>query len=499
MPRRPFTREQQWLMPPTLDQMIPSDHIVRFVASFVDELDFERLGLAMPVETRGAPAYHPAVLTGACVYGFMTRTRSTRKIERAAHENIPMMWLLGGQQPDHSTLARFFKANCEQMKGLFKETVEVAVGVGLVEFALHAIDGTRISTVSKDKTLGRKELTLLLQRAEEAIAIFEDEVGQEGDRAAKEEPVGTMPAELSDAVQLKEKIQEALAEIDKRGRERKTTKKGVLDPETGDPRGPRVHLADPEAVTMKGRRGYVVGYNGQAAVDSKAQVIVAADLVASATDNGQMVPMLQEIKDTAGRLAEETTLDGGFHSAANLEAVANEPTDVYVPDPVMGRKGRSSTRWPYHKDHFEHDPDTDTYRCPEGKALTFAYQTVQKRRGNRVIRVYQCHECLRCPRFGECTKDRSGRRIRIGPQDELLKRHRKKMATEEARAKMKLRTAVVEPVFAILREHLGLKRFLRRGLENARAEWYLLCAAYNLRKIWRLCWFPAMKMANRPA
>ena len=70
MPRRPFTREQQWLMPPTLDQMIPSDHIVRFVASFVDELDFERLGLAMPVETRGAPAYHPAVLTGACVYGF---------------------------------------------------------------------------------------------------------------------------------------------------------------------------------------------------------------------------------------------------------------------------------------------------------------------------------------------------------------------------------------------------------------------------------------------
>jgi len=342
-------------------------------------------------------------------------------------------------------------------------------------------------------------LTLLLQRAEEAIAAFGDEAGQEGGPAAKEEPTRAMPAELSNALQLKEKIQEALAEIDKRERERKAHKKGALDPKTGKPRGPKVHLADPEAVTMKGRRGYVVGYNGQAAVDSKAQVIVAADLVASATDNEQMVPMLQEIKDTAGRLADETTFDGGFHSATNLEAVANEPTEVYVPDPVMGRKGRSPARWAYHKDHFEYDPDPDTYHCPEGKTLSFAYQTVQKRRGNRVIRVYQCHECLHCPHFGECTKDRSGRRIKIGRQDELLKSHRKKMATEEATAKMKLRSAVVEPVFGILREHLGLRRFLRRGLENARAEWFLLCAAYNLKKIWRLCWFPAMKMTNTPA
>jgi len=499
MPRRPFTRNEQWLMPPTLGQMIPPDHIVRFVASFVDELDLQSLGLATPLRVRGAPAYHPAVLVAAWVYGFMTRIRSTRKLERAAHENIPMMWLLGGHQPDHSTLARFFKANRQQMKGLFKQTVEVAIGVGLVEFALHAIDGTRISTVSKDKTLGHRELTLLLQRAEETIAAFEDEAGQEGDKAGTEEAPRAMPAELSNALQLKEKIQVALAEVEKRERERRTHKKGALDPETGEPRGPRVHLADPEAVTMKGRGGYVVGYNGQNAVDGKAQVIVAADLVASATDNEQMVPMLQEIKDTAGRLAEETAFDGGFHSATNLEAVANESTEVYVPDPVMGRKGRSSPRWAYHKDHFEYDPDTDTYRCPEGKRLSFAYQDVQKRRGNRVIRVYQCHECLHCPHFGECTRDRSGRRIRIGPQDELLKRHRQKMRTEQAKAKMRLRTAVVEPVFAILREHLGLKRFLRRGLENARAEWLLLCAAYNLRKIWRLSWLPAMKAGKTPA
>ena len=499
MPRRPFTRDRQWLMPPTLNQMIPSDHIVRFVASFVDELDLGSLGLATPLRVRGAPAYHPAVLVAAWVYGFMTRIRSTRKLERAAHENIPMMWLLGGQQPDHSTLARFFKANREQMKGLFKQTVEVAIGVGLVEFALHAIDGTRISTVSKDKTLGRRELTLLLQRAEETIAAFEDEARREGDGGATAEAPMAMPDEFSNALQLKEKIQVALAEIGKRESTRKAHKKGALDPETGKPRGPRVHLADPEAVTMKGRGGYVVGYNGQSAVDAKAQVIVGADLVASATDNEQMIPMLQEIKDTAGQLAEETAFDGGFHSAANLEAIANEPTDVYVADPVMGRKGRSSPRWAYHKDHFEYDADADTYRCPEGKALSFAYQDVQKRRGNRVIRVYQCHECLNCAHFGECTRDRSGRRIRIGPQDELLKRHRQKMRTEEAKAKMKLRSAVVEPVFGIIREHLGLRRFLRRGLENARAEWLLLCAAYNLRKIWRLCWLPAMKIANTPA
>ena len=142
-----------------------------------------------------------------------------------------------------------------------------------------------------------------------------------------------MPAGLSNALELKEKIQQALAEIDKRERERKANNKGVLDAETGKPRGPRVHLADPEAVMMKRRGGYVVGYNGQAAVDAKAQVIVGADLVASATDEEQMIPMLEEIKDTAGQLVEETAFDGGFHSATNLEAVANEPTDVY---PIRG-------------------------------------------------------------------------------------------------------------------------------------------------------------------
>ena len=194
--------------------------------------------------------------------------------------------------------------------------------------------------------------------------------------------------------------------------------------------------------------------------------------------------------------------------------MANDPTEVYVPDLVMGRKGRSPARWAYHKDHFEYDPDTDTYRCPQGKRLSFAYQEVQKQRGNRVIRVYQCHaegagtfsECLNCPHFGECTRDRSGRRIKIGPQDQLLKGHRMKMRSEQAKAKMSLRAAVVEPVFAILGEHLGLRRFwlchvfdLRRGLQNARAEWHLLCAAHNLKKIWRFCWLPAMKTANRRA
>ncbi len=148
MPLRPFSREQAWLLPPTLDELIPDDHPVRFAAAFVDSLDaaaWEAMEIDLQGDPRGAGAYHPRALLGVWVYGFMTGVRSSRKLEAACRDQVPYLWLVGMQQPDHNTLWRFYKAHRDRMRMLLKRTVRTAVRAGLVELAIQAVDGTRIA------------------------------------------------------------------------------------------------------------------------------------------------------------------------------------------------------------------------------------------------------------------------------------------------------------------------------------------------------------------
>ncbi|MDM8000298.1 MAG: IS1182 family transposase [Dehalococcoidia bacterium] len=494
MPERPYTRDQAWLLPPSLDELIPADHVVRFIASFVESLDLSALKLT-PVQAMGAPAYPAEVLLAAWIYGFMLRVRSSRKIEVAAREHLPLLWLLGGHRPDHATLARFVRANRGAMKALFRQTVKTAVRVGLVDFALQAVDGTKVSTLSRDKILSGRDLEALGQKTDEAIARLEqgiaaEEASGEGGQAPR------LPKELTDARRLREQVQAARREVEKREAERTAAHEGAVDAQTGEPRGPQVHLADPQAVLVKGRHGFVVGYNAQAVVDSKAQIMVGAEVVASATDTASLLPMLQEAEESSGRRAEVSVADAGYHSAQNVAAVEGTERAVYMADPALRRTGRSPEDWAYHKDHFTYDAATDTYICPQGRMLRYAFSMKQKGHAQATKRVYECHACAGCPARAVCTRDQSGRRIHIGPHDEELKRHRAELRSAAVKELLKRRSSIVEPVFAMLREHQGLIRFLRRGLDNVRAEWHLLTAAYNLLKVWRLHWRLVIRTAS---
>jgi hypothetical protein len=279
-------------------------------------------------------------------------------------------------------------------------------------------------------------------------------------------------------VKLRERLLQGLAiskarELGRRGVQKSSTK-GKAD-------GPRVNLADPEAVVMKGAHGFVAGYNAQAAVDGKAQIIVGAELVADGTDTAQLPTMLKEVKETAGGLAMVTACDAGYHSGENLEAMQAEATNWYAPDPESRRR-KQPEKAPFHKDRFQHNVESDTYTCPEGKPLRFAWE--QKGKDPQVgTRVYRCRECQACRHFGTCTRDRKGRGLKITARDGLLRQHREKMRGEAGKFWVKMRATLVEPAFGIIKEHLGMTRFLRRGKENAKSEWLLTCAAYNLNKI----------------
>lgn len=470
MPLRPFNREQTWLLPPTLDDLLPQDHPARFVAVFVDSLDRKtraEMGIGLRGEPLGAPAYHPEALLSVWLYGFMTGVRSCRKLEGACRDQIPYLWLTGWQHPDHNTLWRFYRDHRGAMRGLLKGTVATALKLDLVDLAVQAVDGTKVvANAAKDRTYDAKGLQKLLERTEEAILDLEAQ-----NEGGEDAPPPRLPQELSQHQKLREQVQEAIKQVAQEGLE-------------------RVNLTDGDASLMKGRQGIIAGYNAQAVVSPlnpqvaprSGFIITAAEVVTDPDDTAQLLPLLEQAQAMTGERAETTLSDGGYYSGENLTRCAAEGRKVVMPE---GR--RSSRKQPYHRDQFHYQEATDSYTCPQGQQLQF--RSLKQRAGRVTVRVYQGQPgvCRSCPAFGVCTKDRrQGRKLEIGPYEEAVQRHRVWMATDEAKEVYKLRKELVEPAFGILKEQQGGRRFLLRGLAKVRAEWDLLGAAFNLRTLWRV-------------
>ncbi len=194
MPLRDMDREQMWLLPPSLDELLSQDHPARFVAEFVDALnkeDWSELGVDIEGDSMGAPAYHPRALLSVWLYGFMTGVRSCRKLEVACRDQIPYLWLTGWQHPDHNTLWRFYKEHRQSMRRLFERTVQTAVVMELVDLAVQAVDGTKVaSNASVNSSYDQEGLRRLLDRLENAIADLDVKGG------GKVDHVGEMTADL---------------------------------------------------------------------------------------------------------------------------------------------------------------------------------------------------------------------------------------------------------------------------------------------------------------
>ena len=472
MPIRLMHREQMFLLPPSVDELIGADHPARFVGALVDALDhaaWAALEVVPEGDPLGAPSYAPSVLVSVWLYGFLTGVRSSRKLEEACRERLPFLWLTSWQFPDHNTLWRFYQAHRQPMRRLFKRSVQTAVKLGLVALAVQAIDGTKIAgNAAKARTLDTAELVQLLERTNAAIADLEAQ-----NRASTGEAPPKLPGPLAEKQRLRDQVQAALAQ---------TTAAGEA----------RSNLTDPEAALLKGRAGFVAGYNAQAVVmtldaqtaGTNGFVITAAEVTQEPDDHAQLLPMIQAARENVGETAEVSVADAGYHSGENLQACAEQGLRVLMPE--------SSTEEhladPFHKDAFAHDPATDTYQCPQGATLTF--RGIKARADRAAKRIYRAPGviCRACPFFGRCTSDKQGRSLEIGPREAQLREHRKRMQAAPAQEIYRLRKQMVEPVFGLVKEHQGMRRFLLRGLRNVAAEWSLVATTFNLKtlaRIWR--------------
>jgi transposase len=468
---------QQFLFPPALEDWVPADHPARFLREFVDQLDLGALHFALPAGREGRPPFAPSLLLKIWLYGYFQRIRSTRKLEAACREHLPLLWLCGLLAPDHNTLWRFWRDNKQALRAVFKQTVQVALHTGAVGLALQALDGTKIEAAASGYSGWSKDhMEKLLAALDQALEQTELKIAEANADLAAVGP--RLPAGLAERKALREEIKQGLAQLAADGRA-------------------HYHRVEPEARRMKLNGGTNrFAYNAQAVADAQAGVIVACEATRQETDAGQLVPMIEQARANLGPAAHDlpTVADAGYGAGADLQAATEKGMPVLAP-PAEGKPAHDH---PYAAQHFTYDPVAARVTCPRGQRLDHEGHTTK--RGVRVER-YRCR-CRDCPVRDQCTRDPKGRQLEVWPHTDAVQRMRARLRDPAQYARWRQRRAIIERRFGQLKAHDGFRRWTVWGLEGVRTQWSLLCATLNLRVLharWRAGRPPRMTWAAAAA
>jgi len=420
---RPYDPDQMLLMPPSLADWVPEDHLARFVRDVVEALDLSAIE-DVYTEERGYPPYDPRMMVGVLLYAYCTGTYSARKIATKLVDSVAFRFLAAGNQPDFRTLSEFRRRHGEALAALFTQGLRLCRQAGLVKLGRVAIDGTKITAnASKHKAMsyGRmRTQEAALEQEVHALLRQAEAADREDDRRYGPERRGDeLPAELARRESRLQKIREAKAALEAEARAPAQAEGRPPDSGTPADKAQR-NFTDPEAKIQKTSDGFIQGYNAQIAVDgSPAQIIVAQHVTPAAPDVQQLVPVVTAITAGLGRQPQSVLADAGYWSESNVQALEAKRIEPFI---ATGRRKHSES----------------AAVAPRGR-----------------------------PPEGLTAKDRMAR----------------KLATRRGHAIYARRKAIVEPVFGQIKHARGFRQFLRRGLVRVQQEWALICLSHNLLKL----------------
>ncbi|MEW6054942.1 MAG: IS1182 family transposase [Nitrospirota bacterium] len=472
-------KNQQWLLPPSIEELIPEDHICFLVESLVESMDYSSFD--EKYSGPGHPAYHPRILLKLLIMGILDKIRSSRKLARCARENIAYMYLAEKLAPDFRTISDFRKDNPRLIKEAFKQTIVLAKKLGMVNLSCLSTDGTKIkASASNRNTLTKKEIEVLLGFVEGELQAWAQQDVVE-DRQFKNLRGSDQLPEAS-----KKKIQSLVKQYIEKTKERgnKATAKIKQKLKTAEEEMAKNNLAkvsttDPESRFMPNKKKRIeFSYNAQITTDREGFVL-ACEATQDETDTNQLISQVEQTEQNLDGLPPGTKLnaDNGYYSTENIEYAAVKAVDLYVPPPKK-KPG------PFSSGNFKYRRDADEFTCPNGNAVRFLSRRFDKTKGNEYL-FYKAEGCQACPHQKACTRSEKGIRIlKITPNLELRTGMERKMATEAAKETYKLRRQTVEPTIGDLKKHLGLEDFVLKGLKNANIELDLACAARNLKRVW---------------
>lgn len=438
-------RQTSYLMPPSMDEWLPENHLARFIAEVVDSLDLT--AFTSQYVKGGSSGYHPSILLGILVYGYATGTFSSRKLERATYESVAFRYLAANTHPDHDTLANFRKRFLAQIEALFVQVLEVAQQMKLFKLGNVNLDGTKIhANASKHSALSYGHILKLEQQLQaevkELLALAE-----QADQSAIPDGVD-LPQELHIREQRLAVMAEAKTEIEARAAQRHQQEKAEYDaklsrraakeaqtgkkpsgkppkaPEAGPKDSDQVNLTDEESRIMPvAGGGFGQAYNAQAAVDGATLLVVVTHVSQAPNDKQQVEPVLgklAELPETLGRV-DSLNADTGYCSEENIlktEAAGIEPFIAV-------------SRQEHHPGWRERHAEPPPLEDGAGTLQRMAY----------------------------------------------------KLQTKAGKAIYKMRKQTVEPVFGIIKSVMGFRQFSLRGLKNVNGEWSLVCLAWNLKRM----------------
>lgn len=453
---------QNWILPPSIQDMIPKDHICFLVEDFVEQLHFSKFD--MIYDGAGHPAYHPRIIMKLLVYGMLCRTRSSRKLAKAAKENFVFMYLAEKVNPDFRTINRFRKDNSELVKNSFKETVKLASKNKLIDLSFISIDGSTLKANAGSKRYVDKKGLDKLDKAidkmiKEDIALDELEDELYGDNAND----GLTGIDRRD---IKKIVREYNKSKDKKEIKKNIKKaKGELDKYFLK----RVSISDPEARAMQTKKRFSeLSYNAQLSV-SKNQIIIANDITQDKHDAHQFIPQINNIKKNI-KLKKNTklALDCGYSDGINIKFAEDEKLNLYVPSRAQAQEIDGKEQSLNH-DNYIYDKKKDAIYCDRHWYKRSGYY---ERKDGKKIWTFYCKELKKKKDIPYFFKERL--------------RMKAKMEKSESRKVYGLRKITAEPVYGNIKENLGFRGFLLRGLEKVKIEFNLVCIAHNLQKIWKL-------------
>jgi len=455
-------RSQSTLFPDRLEDWIGEDNAVRVVDVFVDELDLGGLGFdRVAPRATGRPSYHPAVLLKLYVYGYLNRVQSSRRLEREAGRNVEAMWLTGRLVPDHKTIADFRKDNGPAIRRVCARFVALCRRLELFADACVAIDGSKFKAVnSRDKNFTRAKMKRRLEQIEESVGRYLAQL----DSADRQEPsLGrtTKTDRLADKIATLKEEMRRLEELE------------VEMLATPDQ---QVSLTDPDARSMatSGRGSGMVGYNVQAAVDTKHHLIVAHEVSNVGNDRAQLSAMAKQTKAALETDRLDVVADRGYFSSLEILACDEDGITVTLPKPLTSgaaAKGR------FGKQDFVYLAEDDVYRCPAGERLVYHY-TNQER--GLTLRRYWTTACRSCAIKDQCTTGKE-RRITRWEHEHILEDVQQRL--DEHPEMMRTRRETVEHPFGTIKYWMGYTHFQMKTLKRVATEMALHVLAYNLKRV----------------
>jgi transposase len=456
-------RSQSTLFPECLEDYLAEDNPVRAIDVFVDELDLGGLGFdGVEPEATGRPAYHPATLLKICIYGYLNRVQSSRRLERECQRNIELVWLTGRLMPDFKTIADFRKDNGEAIRKVCREFVGLCRRLELLSEASVAIDGSRFKAVNtRDRNFTQAKMQRRLAQIDESIARYLSQLDS-ADRQGEAVPEAKI-------TRLNEKIATLRQEIQRRN---------ALNIRMMQTEDKQISLTDPDARSMatSGRGSGMVGSNVQSAVDTKHHLITH-EVTNVGSDRSQLSSMSEQARAAIGSETIEAVADRGYYSGEEIVACEQAGVTIYLPKPMTSgllAKGR------FGKQDFVYVAADDVYLCPSGEQLTYHYTNEED---GKTLRRYWTNTCQGCALKSKCT---TGKERRISRWE-----HEAVLETVQARLdrnpdKMRIRRQTVEHPFGTIKSWMGSTHFQMKTLKHVGTEMALHVLAYNMKRVMRI-------------